>query len=79
WECVDTMRDLESCGGCTVGLLNKHASGQDCTEIPEVEDVACRAGTCEVYSCRYGFEPSEDRTSCVAAATHGHHFLTGSH
>ncbi|EAU83478.1 hypothetical protein CC1G_04734 [Coprinopsis cinerea okayama7 len=67
WECVDTQRDLESCGGCMVSLNNdlNNRDGQDCTAIQGVDDVACVQGQCKVNKCMDGYTVSESGTSCT--------------
>ncbi|KAH6873765.1 hypothetical protein BKA70DRAFT_516216 [Coprinopsis sp. MPI-PUGE-AT-0042] len=67
WECLNTQKDLESCGGCIVPLkgdLNPQ-EGRDCTAIEGVSDVACVHGACEVKKCMDGYETNETRDSCV--------------
>ncbi|KAG8979840.1 hypothetical protein FRB94_010853 [Tulasnella sp. JGI-2019a] len=61
-ECVDGNEDLGNCGGCT--SLGK---GQDCAAIKHVVGVTCMAATkgCQVSSCKDGYVPSTDATSCV--------------
>ncbi|KAF8260043.1 hypothetical protein EI94DRAFT_1668300, partial [Lactarius quietus] len=34
WECIDTARDLESCGGCVLPLTPYSPIGKDCTALP---------------------------------------------
>ncbi|KAI0692952.1 hypothetical protein BC835DRAFT_1097761 [Cytidiella melzeri] len=68
WECVDTKADLESCGGCTVGFGRNPALGIDCTAIPGVLDVSCKAGLCAVQRCQPGFVVSANGASCVREA-----------
>ncbi|KZT62155.1 hypothetical protein CALCODRAFT_479351 [Calocera cornea HHB12733] len=64
WECIDTSRDLESCGGCVFALPGQLATGVDCTNIDGVEDVACVEGFCAVHTCRDGYAVSADGQSC---------------
>lgn len=48
FECLDTVNELESCGGClSVG------KGQDCTAIEGSWNVGCVQGTCagKFYNC----------------------------
>ncbi|TFK77087.1 hypothetical protein BDN72DRAFT_884676 [Pluteus cervinus] len=60
YECIDTVNDLESCGGCvTTG------QGQDCTAIPGAWNVGCEQGVCAVYSCAFGYKHTRDGKSCV--------------
>ncbi|ODN82812.1 hypothetical protein, variant [Cryptococcus amylolentus CBS 6039] len=60
YECIDPIVELEACGGC---LEN---GGQDCTNIAHALSVGCSVGTCEVFSCKYGFKPSANATECIA-------------
>ena len=79
YECMDTVRTLESCGGC-VSL----GEGTDCTKIAHANGVGvrltaanfqltaqCEDGQCVVFTCGAGFRPSLNQSSCVKAATHG--------
>ncbi|KAB5595774.1 Pria protein [Ceratobasidium theobromae] len=60
YECVDTLADLKSCGGClSVG------TGQDCTAIPHVGVSSCTGGSCVVLSCEQGYTISKDKKSCI--------------
>jgi len=72
WECVNSERDLESCGGCVVPLTAYSPRGKDCTAIPSVADVACEYGECVVRRCLHGLVPSYDGSSCVPENTHHH-------
>ncbi|CAL1694226.1 unnamed protein product [Somion occarium] len=65
WECIDTQRDLESCGGCAIPLTLGTPRGIDCTSIPGVADVSCSVGSCVVHRCLPGFVVSLDKTFCV--------------
>ncbi|KAI1794000.1 hypothetical protein LXA43DRAFT_186797 [Ganoderma leucocontextum] len=67
WECINTATDLESCGGCAIPLDTSSPEGVDCTAIPGVADVACRAGSCVVNRCVPGYEVSVDGTFCLAS------------
>jgi len=69
WECVDTMNDLESCGGCTAPLLvgPTNALGFDCSALVGVADVSCISGGCIVHRCMPGFSVTDDRSSCIKA------------
>ncbi|KZT51304.1 hypothetical protein CALCODRAFT_144586 [Calocera cornea HHB12733] len=70
WECVDTSRALDSCGGCLFSppemLLSPHGwmFGQDCTDIPHVLAVECRMSKCVVHQCRKPYRVSADRSVC---------------
>ncbi|KAH9975089.1 hypothetical protein BGW80DRAFT_1225415 [Lactifluus volemus] len=66
WECINTARDLESCGGCILPLTPYVPIGQDCTSLPGVADVACIAGECVVRHCLPGYVPARDGTHCVS-------------
>ncbi|KZT62223.1 hypothetical protein CALCODRAFT_505778 [Calocera cornea HHB12733] len=66
YECVDTRSSLESCGGCVIPFPGMRPTGQDCTALPGVSDVACIQGTCRVSRCAEGFTLNEDGTTCVA-------------
>jgi len=61
FECLDTKAELESCGGCTAGILDGDASlatsGTDCTAIAGVEmgAVSCVSGQCQVSKCKSGY------------------------
>lgn len=48
YECVDTLHDLESCGGCP------GVDGIDCTTIAGATDVSCVLGKCKVHACDEG-------------------------
>ncbi|KAJ6612518.1 hypothetical protein B0H10DRAFT_291519 [Mycena sp. CBHHK59/15] len=67
WECVDTVNDLESCGGCPTGIISTlaaAATGADCTTIENVSDVSCVAGGCAVHKCMPGYKVSASGDSC---------------
>jgi hypothetical protein len=67
WECVNTMGDLESCGGCATEFADpffKGETGKDCTAIPNVDTVSCLQGRCYIKKCNPGFEPTADRSEC---------------
>jgi len=65
YECVDATADLESCGGCSVPLHESSPLGVDCTSLPGVADVSCRAGSCLVHRCMPGYQIAHDRSMCV--------------
>ena len=52
YECVDTMNDIDSCGGCVNGDSpdgnRNHLGGRDCSAIPNVDVVRCIRGTCRI-------------------------------
>ena len=62
YECIDTMTELESCGGCV-----SDGNGQNCLDIPNVAlgGVTCNLGACAVSKCRPGFKVVNG-TSCAA-------------
>ncbi|KAM0751239.1 hypothetical protein T439DRAFT_325386 [Meredithblackwellia eburnea MCA 4105] len=63
FECIDSLTDLEQCGGCVSPFGSNE--GQDCTAIGGVESVSCKAGTCFVESCVAGFTVSPDSQACL--------------
>ncbi|PPQ93896.1 hypothetical protein CVT25_007809 [Psilocybe cyanescens] len=67
WECVDTQKDLESCGGCMIqsSYLFSKDDGIDCTAIPGISDVSCVEGKCLVHRCMAGFSVNQAGDSCV--------------
>jgi len=71
WECINTARDLESCGGCMLPLTPYVPIGKDCTSLPGVADVACMAGECVVQRCLPGYSVARDGNHCVSR--HGEH------
>ncbi|KZO93740.1 hypothetical protein CALVIDRAFT_566221 [Calocera viscosa TUFC12733] len=66
YECIDVRSSLESCGGCVIPFPGMRPTGQDCTQIPGVDDVACIQGTCRVSRCAEGFALSVDGRTCIA-------------
>ncbi|VDB92624.1 unnamed protein product [Peniophora sp. CBMAI 1063] len=68
YECLDTARDLENCGGCTIPHPfvehGRTANGTDCTALPEVLDVSCDTGRCAVRRCRSGYRVSSSGAQC---------------
>lgn len=46
WECLDTMSNLEACGGCPGDV-----DSLDCSAIPGVSSVQCVSGQCVIASC----------------------------
>ncbi|KXN91310.1 Protein priA [Leucoagaricus sp. SymC.cos] len=66
WECIDTMNDLESCGGCVIPLPGRHGQeGQDCTALPGVSDVSCMGGRCVVHKCTASYEIAPGKEECL--------------
>jgi len=64
WECVNTMTDLESCGGCIYPSIYG-PTGVDCAAIEGVSDVACQHGRCVVHRCMPGYKVDTDGSLCV--------------
>ncbi|KAK4687996.1 hypothetical protein P7C73_g2107, partial [Tremellales sp. Uapishka_1] len=81
WECVDTMSDIESCGGCRTPFLTSSSSyiGEDCTSIPNVDEVGCHRGSCLIKSCRRGFRLSQNGTTCEERSRSGTKHLQAIH
>jgi len=50
-ECLDTQRELTSCGGCVMA-----GEGQDCSKIQGARGVGCQEGKCVVFSAAKGYE-----------------------
>jgi len=71
FECLDTVSNLESCGGCLYSYTGKRDIGVDCTAIEGVSDVRCIAGSCVVHRCRHGWAFAEDGQSCVEMGKNG--------
>ncbi|KZT24401.1 hypothetical protein NEOLEDRAFT_1067431 [Neolentinus lepideus HHB14362 ss-1] len=70
YECVNIASDIESCGGCVDDPnFGKHGAdgGRDCTAIPNVDDVTCSHGTCNILKCSKGYSLSANGSSCVPA------------
>ncbi|KAG2023489.1 hypothetical protein CC2G_001137 [Coprinopsis cinerea AmutBmut pab1-1] len=63
YECLDTLVELESCGGCA-----SNGTGQDCTAIQGAWNVGCEQGVCKVYTCASGFELADGGMSCQPTA-----------
>ncbi|EJD08476.1 uncharacterized protein FOMMEDRAFT_43207, partial [Fomitiporia mediterranea MF3/22] len=72
-ECIDTQRNLESCGGCLHPLhatfdqssMKRQGSiGVDCTALEGVEDVRCSAGRCVVLTCESGWTVAPSGDHC---------------
>lgn len=42
------------------------ATGKDCTALPYVDTVDCKAASCYITSCKSGFEPSAAHDACVS-------------
>lgn len=85
YECLDTMTNLESCGGCmepyTLGLTTLEIAelqpGVDCTADAGVSDVECRRGRCIVHKCKKGYQlvpvvgDADNLFECVAKNAEG--------
>lgn len=54
WECVNTSKDIESCGGCQQPMPGNKV-GVDCTAIAGANGVACVSGECQIASCIKGY------------------------
>ncbi|KAF8743241.1 hypothetical protein RHS02_03165, partial [Rhizoctonia solani] len=70
YECINTLFTLDACGGCPPieGEESDGPSGRDCSEIPNVDQVRCIEGSCEIKSCRSGYEPQDGY--CVEKAAY---------
>jgi len=68
WECVNTMSDLENCGGCALRISPSTRFGTDCSALDGVSDVSCLKGTCVVGRCAAGYKVSKDNSSCIPSA-----------
>ncbi|WVW85012.1 hypothetical protein I302_107048 [Kwoniella bestiolae CBS 10118] len=59
FECIDTLNDLESCGGCMYGSYKNLTSavGENCMG-PGVKlgSASCQAGKCVAHQCKDDFE-----------------------
>ncbi|KAI0345649.1 hypothetical protein BDW22DRAFT_1353201 [Trametopsis cervina] len=69
YNCLDTLNELESCGGCVSndspdGEVNK-SGGRDCSAIPYVDSVRCEGGKCVIESCIFGHVVSPDSSRCI--------------
>jgi len=71
WECVDTMSDLESCGGCIYSGVDDGPVGVDCSAIEGVSDVACQHGQCVVNLCMPGYKANADHSLCIGDGRSG--------
>lgn len=47
WKCVETMTDIDSCGGCP-------GSGTRCRSLPGAKEVSCVRGECIIEECYDG-------------------------
>ncbi|WVQ77494.1 hypothetical protein IAR50_007180 [Cryptococcus sp. DSM 104548] len=68
--CVDVMKGLSTCGGCP-----GEQGTVDCTSLSGISDVQCQAGTCQVESCKAGYQLQYDpypdapsTSSCVSTS-----------
>lgn len=72
FECVDTLFDVESCGGCRVPMPRTFrtprdigpARGHDCSMIEGSKRTTCNYGKCEVLKCLPGWI-KEGKDTCV--------------
>ncbi|TCD69575.1 hypothetical protein EIP91_006997 [Steccherinum ochraceum] len=67
YECVDTVNDVESCGGCMVPSpfgTYFPAVGRDCTALPHVESAVCKSSACYITSCAPGYAPNQFNDVC---------------
>jgi len=64
YECIDTKKTLDSCGGCSYPVPGRAPNGKDCSAIEGVANVRCENSTCAVESCKKGWEVSWERQSC---------------
>ncbi|KAI0041584.1 hypothetical protein FA95DRAFT_1459022, partial [Auriscalpium vulgare] len=69
FECLNTNKALDSCGGCMYPspfLLESQQGpkGTDCSRLPNVLDVGCSAGRCLVERCKPGFKVSLSGDAC---------------
>ncbi|KAJ7067294.1 hypothetical protein C8F01DRAFT_980079, partial [Mycena amicta] len=67
-ECINVKTTVDSCGGCVGPEDEAEFTGSDCTTIPNVNEVGCRAGECKIESCRSGFEVSSNGGFCVPSS-----------
>lgn len=66
WECIDTMNDIESCGGCAdPSIAFGPGVGRDCTAIAGTNSVSCQQGQCRVHSCQDGWAFAADGETCM--------------
>ncbi|KAF8066765.1 hypothetical protein FPV67DRAFT_1768210 [Lyophyllum atratum] len=71
YQCLDTSTNVESCGGCITPHpfyepYRATSVGVQCTRLPGVITAQCRESRCVVSQCSKGFQPSPDKTRCVA-------------
>lgn len=66
-RCVNTLTNIETCGGCLFPLLSGATSkrGIDCSDIDNVDEVDCINGGCVIKFCEDNYEISSDGTACV--------------
>ncbi|KAG6833134.1 hypothetical protein H0H87_010848 [Tephrocybe sp. NHM501043] len=69
FECVDTSRSLDSCGGCIEqhGFSDGPSSpnGIDCGHLPGVVASYCSESRCVITQCRSGWHLDAKRGECV--------------
>lgn len=66
-ESVIYSRDDTTGGGCVIDNPFDVATkkGKDCTAIPNVADVKCLVGVCDISACNEGFQLSSAGDACV--------------
>ncbi|KIM25240.1 hypothetical protein M408DRAFT_74659, partial [Serendipita vermifera MAFF 305830] len=54
-------------GGCIYhyALDDRPVEGADCSAIPGVSGVECRAGRCHVHRCKRGWSTNSNSTECL--------------
>ncbi|WVQ85254.1 hypothetical protein IAT38_007419 [Cryptococcus sp. DSM 104549] len=66
YECIDTLRELESCGGCVHGRYGKETagSGLDCSTMDGVSQYSstCNQGACQAFACEDGWFLNANQT-----------------
>ncbi|TFK48053.1 hypothetical protein OE88DRAFT_598954 [Heliocybe sulcata] len=75
YECVNIASDVESCGGCVDDPRGGNRSadgGRDCSAIPNVDDVICSRGSCNILKCSKGSVLSADKENCVPPIKRSH-------
>ncbi|ORY80779.1 hypothetical protein BCR35DRAFT_331838 [Leucosporidium creatinivorum] len=58
FECVDTLTDVNECGGC------HNFGGVSCSTIEGALATSCRDGGCVVHACTGGFTLRDDGSGC---------------
>jgi len=67
FECVNTKRAIDSCGGCTIPFHGgSHPTpGVDCSALANSLQASCVKGQCVVKKCTKGYEVTASKDSCV--------------